>query len=128
MKRGLKMGMPRRKFLITSTITLGGVIVYNFSLLASAGKAIPARSQSEATKEITMPHVIVKLWPGRSERQKVDLAEAIVRNVVDILGNGEDSVSVAIEEIAPEHWKEKVYKPDILDKQENLYKKPGYSM
>lgn len=75
-----------------------------------------------------MPHVIVKLWPGKSERQKTKLAEAIVQDVVDILGNGEESVSVAIEEVRPEDWKEKVYRPDILDKQETLYKKPGYSM
>lgn len=75
-----------------------------------------------------MPHVIVKIWPGRSEHQKVRLAEEIVKDVVDILGNGEESVSVAIEEIAPEDWKEKVYKTDILGKQKTLYKKPGYSM
>lgn len=75
-----------------------------------------------------MPHVIVKLWPGRSEQQKIRLAEEIVKDVVGILGNGEESVSVAIEEIAPENWQEKVYKPDILDKQEMLYRKPGYLM
>lgn len=75
-----------------------------------------------------MPHVIVKLWPGRSEQQKIRLADEIVKDVVGILGNGEESVSVAIEEIAPENWQEKVYEPDILDKQEMLYKKPGYSM
>jgi len=75
-----------------------------------------------------MPHVIVKLWPGRSEQQKVDLAEAIVRDVVDIMGSGEESVSVAIEEVASGDWKEKVYKPDIVDKPDTLYKKPGYSM
>ena len=75
-----------------------------------------------------MPHVIVKLWPGRSERRKTQLAEEIVKDVVDILGNGEESVSVAIEEIEPGEWKEKVYMPDIIEKQGTLYKKPGYSM
>ncbi len=75
-----------------------------------------------------MPHVIVKLWPGRSEQQKVRLSEKIVRDVVDTLEIGEESVSVAIEEIKPEDWKEKVYKPDILNHSKNLYKKPGYSM
>lgn len=75
-----------------------------------------------------MPHVIVKLWPGRSEQQKARLAEAIVNDVVEILGGGKDSVSVALEEIAPEDWKDKVYQPDILDKPQTLYKKPGYAM
>ncbi|WP_373424615.1 4-oxalocrotonate tautomerase family protein [Mesorhizobium sp. SARCC-RB16n] len=27
-----------------------------------------------------MPHVIVKLWPGKSEQQKTELAEAITKN------------------------------------------------
>ena len=35
-----------------------------------------------------MPHVIVKLWPGKSEQQKVRLAEAIVKDVMDVLGYG----------------------------------------
>jgi 4-oxalocrotonate tautomerase len=74
-----------------------------------------------------MPHVIVKLWPGKSEEQKKRLAEAITRNVMDILHYGEESVSVAMEEIKPEDWVAKVYRPDIKSKPENLYKKPGYN-
>jgi 4-oxalocrotonate tautomerase len=73
-----------------------------------------------------MPHVIVKLWPGESERQKARLSEAIVKDVVSVLNYGEESVSVAIEEVKPEDWAEKVYKPDIQNKWEGLYKKPGY--
>ena len=46
-----------------------------------------------------MPHVIVKLWPGKSEQQKTRLAEAIVKDVMNVLHYGEESVSVAIEEI-----------------------------
>jgi 4-oxalocrotonate tautomerase len=74
-----------------------------------------------------MPHVIVKLLPGRSEQQKARLAEEIVKDVVAIAKCEEKSVSVAIEEIKPEDWAEKVYKPDILDSPEKLYKKPGYN-
>jgi 4-oxalocrotonate tautomerase len=73
-----------------------------------------------------MPHVIVKLYPGRSEQQKSHLTREIVSDVVAIAKCGEESVSVAIEEIKPEDWAEKVYKPDILEKPEKLYKKPGY--
>ena len=75
-----------------------------------------------------MPHVIVKLWPGKSEKQKARLAEAIAKNVMDVLGYGQESVSVAMEEIKAEEWAEKVYKPDILNKPEQLYKKPGYDL
>ena len=31
-----------------------------------------------------MPHVIVKLYPGRSEEQKIKLADEIVKDVVTI--------------------------------------------
>ena len=75
-----------------------------------------------------MPHVIVKLLPGRSEQQKARLADTIVRDVVVIAKCEEKSVSVAFEEIKPEDWAEKVYKPDILDSPEKLYKKPGYNL
>jgi len=75
-----------------------------------------------------MPHVIVKLWPGRSEQVKKQLADAIVKDVVAYAKCDESSVSVAIEEIKPEDWAETVYKPDILNKQDKLYKKLGYRM
>jgi 4-oxalocrotonate tautomerase len=32
-----------------------------------------------------MSHVIVKSWPGKTEQQKIRLAEAITCNVMDIL-------------------------------------------
>ena len=74
-----------------------------------------------------MPHVIVKLYPGRSKLQKARLAEEIVKDVVAIAKCEEKSVSVAFEEIKPEDWAEEVYKPDILDSPGKLYKKPGYN-
>ncbi len=75
-----------------------------------------------------MPHIIVKLWPGKSERQKTLLAEAITKDVMDIFSYEEESVAVAMEEIEPEDWAQQVFKPDIVDHPEKLYKKPGYSM
>jgi 4-oxalocrotonate tautomerase len=75
-----------------------------------------------------MPHVIVKLWPGKSEQQKARLADEIVKDVMDVLNYGEESVSVAIEEVEPQDWAEQVYQPDIVNNSEKLYKKPGYTM
>jgi 4-oxalocrotonate tautomerase len=49
-----------------------------------------------------MPHVIVELWPGKSEQQKTRLAEEIAKDVMDVLKYGEEAVSVAIEEVKPE--------------------------
>ena len=73
-----------------------------------------------------MPHVIVKLWPGKSEQQKRRLAEAIAKDVMEILNYGDESVSVAMEEVKSQDWVEKVYKPDIKNKWDKVYKKPGY--
>jgi len=73
-----------------------------------------------------MPHVIVKLWPGKSEQQMTRLAEAITKDVMEILHYGEESVSVAMEEVNSQEWVEKVYKPDVKNNWDKLYKKPGY--
>ncbi|MCP3874008.1 MAG: 4-oxalocrotonate tautomerase [Desulfobacteraceae bacterium] len=73
-----------------------------------------------------MPHIIVKLYPGRSEQAKKELTKKIVENVVEIAECKETAVSVAFEEIEQKDWPEKVYKPDIIDAQGILYKKPGY--
>lgn len=74
-----------------------------------------------------MPHVIVKLWPGKSEKQKAKLAEEITKAVMTVFNYGEESVSVAMEEVRSDQWMEKVYKPDILGKPKQVYKKPGYT-
>jgi 4-oxalocrotonate tautomerase len=73
-----------------------------------------------------MPHIIVKLWPGKSEAQKKELAERITNEVMSVLKYGEESVSVAMEEVSSREWMKKVYKPDIQEKWETLYKEPGY--
>ena len=73
-----------------------------------------------------MPHVIVKLWPGKSEQQKKRLAGELTNAVMSTLNYGEESVSVGIEEVKPHDWTDQVYKPDILGKRETIYKEPGY--
>jgi len=73
-----------------------------------------------------MPHVIVKLWPGKSEARKRALSDAIVRDVTHILDYGEESVSVAFEEVPPGEWSAQVYDPDIRRKWGTLTKEPGY--
>ncbi|MCC7376761.1 MAG: tautomerase family protein [Verrucomicrobiales bacterium] len=75
-----------------------------------------------------MPHVIVKLWPGKTETQKRELAGRITRDVMDVLGYGEESVSVAVEEVPSQQWADRVYRPEIVAKAKTLYKQPGYSM
>ena len=74
-----------------------------------------------------MPHVIVKLYSGRSEQQKSKLAELITQAVMTGARCAEQSVSVVIEDVEPAEWTEKVYEPDIMGQADKLYKKPGYS-
>ena len=73
-----------------------------------------------------MPHVIVKLYSGKSERQKQDLAQAVTQAVMSALNYGEESISVGIEDVEPKNWTKQVYKPDIIAKAETIYKQPGY--
>jgi 4-oxalocrotonate tautomerase len=76
-----------------------------------------------------MPHVTVKLWPGKTDAQKQQLADEITRSVTSILGYGDESVSVAMEEVDSADWKTEVYDPDIRDRPAGeVYKAPGYTM
>ena len=75
-----------------------------------------------------MPHLIIKLWKGKTEEQKKKLAEELTKTAMSVIGYGEESFSVAIEDIAPKDWADKVYHPDIMRQKEKLYKKPGYKM
>lgn len=73
-----------------------------------------------------MPHIIVKLFEGRSEGDKKRLADRVALAVMNTLGASERSISVAIEDVPQEDWTEKVYDPDISGRADTLYKKPGY--
>jgi 4-oxalocrotonate tautomerase len=79
-------------------------------------------------EDTLMPHITVKLWPGKTAAQKQALADAIVRDAMQTLGASEESLSVAFEEVSPDDWAEAVYQPEIKDNWDRLYKKPGYSM
>jgi 4-oxalocrotonate tautomerase len=54
-----------------------------------------------------MPHIIVKLWPGKSEQQKERLAEKIAKDVMDVLNYGEESVSVDSKKLTRKTGKKK---------------------
>ena len=73
-----------------------------------------------------MPHVVVKMFPGRSEQQKASLAAAITQALVTTADARDDTISVAIEEVQPQDWMDSVYGPEIAPHLGTLYKKPGY--
>jgi hypothetical protein len=59
----------------------------------------------EAEEEISMPHVMVKLWPGKSEQQKVRRAEAITKtsgsfNYEELSVSGSDGRSLYCKELS----------------------------
>lgn len=74
-----------------------------------------------------MPHVLVKTWKGKSDKQKKELSEKITKAVEESLGAGESWISVAIEDVDPKDWP-KVYTDEIMAKEDNLFKKPGYTL
>jgi 4-oxalocrotonate tautomerase len=105
------------------------------TLPLQAGEGMRSRNPQDArnsaialAKVKNMPHIIVKLLPGKSEAQKQHLADRITQNVMDVFHYGEESVSVAFEEISSADWAEKVYRTDIQHPAGKLYKKPGYRM
>lgn len=74
-----------------------------------------------------MPHVIVKLWPGRPEELKKNLAEKIAADVAEELSVELGDVSVAFEEVERADWEQEVYRKDICEKPDCIYKKPDYT-
>ena len=73
-----------------------------------------------------MPHIIVKMHAGRSDEVKQQLAQALTKALMDTIGSSEKSISVGIEDVAPDEWGAKVYRPDIAAKLDTIFKAPGY--
>lgn len=75
-----------------------------------------------------MPHFQIKLLEGKTEEQKKELAKALVKAAQKVIGYGDESYSVVIEDFTLEEWKDKIYPKDIIGRKDLLYKNPGYKM
>jgi 4-oxalocrotonate tautomerase len=75
-----------------------------------------------------MPHIVVKMFPGRTPEQKASLADALTKAMIANLGTPESAVSVAVEDIEKADWMDKVAKPEIAGKPATIFKKPGYEI
>lgn len=73
-----------------------------------------------------MPHISIKMIEGRDEATKQKIAEALVKTATEVMGVGEDALSVAIEDVPRADWIGQVFLPEIRGNKEHLYKKPGY--
>lgn len=74
-----------------------------------------------------MPHVKIKCFSGRTEEQKRRCAQKIAEDIAEILVCDISSVSVAIEDVDKEAWKEEVWDKDMAADRDHLYKEPGYT-
>ena len=76
-----------------------------------------------------MPHVDIKCFPrDLNDEQKTALAADIAEVIIRHFNSKDGSVSVALNQVNPEDWKEQVWDTEIGPKLDVLIKKPGYSM
>ncbi|MEO3738863.1 4-oxalocrotonate tautomerase [Kosakonia oryzendophytica] len=76
-----------------------------------------------------MPHVDIKCFPRElNDEQKAALAEDIAGVIIRHLNSKESSISVALNQVAPDDWKTQVWDTDIAPQMAQLIKKPGYDM
>lgn len=75
-----------------------------------------------------MPHVTVKLYPGKTDEQKTHIADAIVAAVMASAGVPEAALSVAIVDVPEADWAATVYHPEIVGQPDVLVRKPGYTL
>lgn len=75
-----------------------------------------------------MPHIVIKMHPGRTKEQKDEMVKRLSKEMVELFGCKDEVISVSYEEVASDEWKEKVYDKDIKGKEDSLWKKPGYKM
>ncbi|WP_068093028.1 tautomerase family protein [Novosphingobium rosa] len=73
-----------------------------------------------------MPHVVIKTVFGHSDAEKQDLTDKVTAAVMAAFDHEMAAVSVAIEEVHPDDWMDKVYEPEIMAKQASLSRRPGY--
>lgn len=55
-----------------------------------------------------MPHITVKMYPGRNEEIKKRLALALQKTMVEELGCPEGAVSVSVGDVEKDNWDKEV--------------------
>ncbi|MFB6319142.1 4-oxalocrotonate tautomerase family protein [Saccharicrinis sp. FJH54] len=75
-----------------------------------------------------MPHFHISLLEGKTEEQKQKLAKEVVKAAQKVIGYGDESYSVSIEDFTFDEWRKDIYPNEIIGKKEMLYKEPGYEM
>ena len=73
-----------------------------------------------------MPHVVVKMYKGRTDAQKQAMCDEITKALVNTVNCSESHITVAVEEYDKSEWGEKVFYPEIEANLDTLLKKPDY--
>ncbi|MDJ0703530.1 MAG: AMP-binding protein, partial [Leptolyngbyaceae cyanobacterium MO_188.B28] len=83
----------------------------------------------KSLKEPTMPHVNIKHFPVALSNEKKDkLVTDVMKAIQNAFECDESVISIALEPIEKEFWKEQVYLPEIKKRENLLCKEPGYSL
>lgn len=65
--------------------------------------------ENEVDKEEKfMPHIEVKMFPGRDDKIKKNLAEKLLKTAAEELQIPEENLSVSVEDVDPKKWNEEV--------------------
>lgn len=69
-----------------------------------------------------MPHVSIKMYPGRNDKTKEDLSKKMEKFIVKELGCDPSQVSVSFKEIEPDEFKSTL-KEEIRDEDVYIHSK-----
>lgn len=71
-----------------------------------------------------MPHIHVKMYPGRSEELKMAMSRAIVEAAANTLGVRKGAFSVCVEDVEKDKWNEEVVEKCLQAKKETVFITP----
>ena len=77
--------------------------------------------------EPIMPHINIKHFPvDLGSTRKDELVVALTKAVQTAFGCEEGTISIALEPVTPDNWREQVYIPEIKQRNNLLCKQPSY--
>ena len=104
----------------------------HYTMLREAGideLATAIHRRPQPRKDPVMPHVNIKHFPvPLSAEQQSRLVTAVTEAMTRAFGCDEGAVSIALEPVEEEVWRDRVYIPEIVNRREILGKVPTYSM
>ena len=66
-----------------------------------------------------MPYIAIKSFP-KDQATKQSVVEKINEVFLEVWGCPQEAITISIEDITPEDWDEKIVKPEINPKKENM--------